>query len=158
MPLFTRSSFLSLALHVCMILLLAAGFALIWPQHYILYAILAFIFLSLVLRLSIPREHRKGVRYYKNEQFEEAIECFEKSYDFFTRHRWLDTYRYLTMLSSSRLTFKEMARINKAFCLTQIGKRSEAAAIYRSLLEENPNNKIACSALRMMEEEEVGDE
>ena len=45
----------------------------------------------------------------------EAINEFQKSYDFFEKNQWVDKYRYLTLLTASKSSYREMALNNIAF-------------------------------------------
>ena len=112
---------------------------------------IAYLTLSFALRLLVPRAHRKGIRLFKQERFAEAVPCFKDSYEFFSRHAWIDRWRAITMLSSSRISYREMALVNVAFCLGQSGQQQEAIAKYRRVLQEFPESKLAETALRMME-------
>src|SRR5215218_7241766 len=53
---------------------------------------------ALVLRNSIAKDHRQGMRFVRQQKFAEALHCFKKSVDYFTKNHWLDKYRYLTLL------------------------------------------------------------
>jgi TolA-binding protein len=44
-----------------------------------------------------------------------------------------------------------MALVNKAFCLTQIGRKEEAIKIYKQVLEEFPDSEMAKTSLKMLE-------
>ena len=103
----------------------------------------------LVLRITTANDHRKGMRLLKKEAFTEAIQHFEASYSHFTEHAWVDEYRYLTMLSSSKMCYREMALCNIAFCYGQTGEGAEAVEYYNRVLKEYPNNGPAQAALRM---------
>ncbi|QDU93638.1 tetratricopeptide repeat protein [Lignipirellula cremea] len=101
-------------------------------------------------RMLIPRAHRRGVRLSQSGQFEEAIHAHQQSYEFFTRHAWLDRFRSLTMMSPSALSFREMALLNIAFAYSQIGNGPMAKASYQRALQEFPDSGIASSALKMI--------
>jgi hypothetical protein len=118
----------------------------------LLAGVLAYLLLLLTLRRLVPKHHRAGLRLFKQEHFAEAIVHFQKSYDFFVKHQWVDRWRALTMLSSSRVSYREMALLNHAFCLGQTGQRTQAVAVYRQALTEFPASKMAQSALRMMDD------
>jgi tetratricopeptide (TPR) repeat protein len=114
-------------------------------------ALACYLLLLFLLRRAIPKHHRRGMALLRRERFAEAIPEFRRSYDFFTKHRWLDRWRAITMLSSSRIAYREMALLNVAFCLSQIGRRDDACAEYARVLSEFPESKIAQAALRMLE-------
>jgi len=102
------------------------------------------------LRSGIPRHHRRGVRLFKRERFAEATPHFLQSYEFFSRHSWLDRWRAVTMCSSSRISYREMGLLNAAFCLAQSGERDRAIAEYRRVLVDFPGSKMAETALRLL--------
>ncbi len=107
--------------------------------------------LSLTLRTQIPSAHRRGIKLFKQEKFYEAVPQFEISYEFFSRHAWIDRWRAITLLSSSRTSYKEMALLNVAFCLGQCGQSDEAIKIYKRALVEFPGSKLAETSIRMLE-------
>ena len=99
----------------------------------------------------LAREHKVGMRLTKRGEFAAAVPHFERSYAFFERHVWLDQWRAVVLLSSARLSYREMALVNVAFCLAQTGQGDQAVAAYRRALAEFPESVIAQSALRMAE-------
>ncbi|MBN2439766.1 MAG: tetratricopeptide repeat protein [Spirochaetales bacterium] len=151
LPIVKQINIVSILLQLSLIAILIFVFYQIDKENYMLYSFGIFIVLTIILRYSIPHYHRKGVAFYKKGNFEQALPCFEASYLFFKKYRWIDKYRFITILSSSRISYTEMALLNKAFCLGQIGKKDESIKTYKQVLEEFPNSKIAESTLRMME-------
>lgn len=71
--------------------------------------------------------------------FETAIVHFKESVDYFTRNSWVDQYRVITILSSSKMSYREMALCNIAFCYAQTGQAEKAKALYEEILEEYPD-------------------
>jgi tetratricopeptide (TPR) repeat protein len=110
----------------------------------------AYLALSLLLRRLIAYRQRRGMRLLQMEKFAEAIPQFQASYDFFTKHQWIDRWRYVVLLSSSRITFREMALVNMAFCFGQMGDGKMARELYEKTLREFPDSKMASSALRLL--------
>ncbi len=86
-------------------------------------------------RKLIPRAHRRGIRLSQTQQFEDAIRAHKESYEFFTRHSWLDRYRSITMMSPSSMSYREMALINIAFAYGQIGNGEKAKGILQRARE-----------------------
>ena len=86
----------------------------------------------------------------KNGDFKEAISDFMKSYEFFDKNNWIDKYRFLTLLSSSKMSYKEMALNNIAFCFSQIGNGVKAKEFYEKTLKEFPESGLAKAGLNMM--------
>jgi tetratricopeptide (TPR) repeat protein len=135
--------------------LLVIGFImLMWYQsgtsNYFLYAALTYLVISQFLRRTIASEHRKGMRKVKVEKFAEAIPYFEKSYNFFNEHEWIDKYRFLTLLSSGKMSYKEMALNNIGFCYSQLGQGKVSKEYYERTLKEFPDSGIAKVALRLL--------
>jgi tetratricopeptide (TPR) repeat protein len=151
MPIIRQMSLLSILIQVCLYFILY----LIYKQFFIfdayLYAFITFILVYFALRYSIARDHRKGVRLYKQKKYELAISCFQKSYAFFCKHSWLDKYRFVFLLSSSLISYTEMALLNIAFCQTQIGEKEKAISSYKKVLEQFENSEMAISALKMLQ-------
>jgi tetratricopeptide (TPR) repeat protein len=116
----------------------------------ILYGALTYLIISISLRNLIAKSHRQGMRFVKQQQFSNAIPFFEKSIDFFTNNKWVDKYRFITLLSSSRMSYKEMGLCNVAFCYSQIGNGLKAKEYYERTLGEFPSNGIAITALKLI--------
>ncbi len=83
----------------------------------------------------------------KQNDFNGAIEYFKQSVDFFTKKEWLDKYRAVTMFSASKMSYREMALCNIAFCYAQTGRAEKAKALYEEILQEYPDNGIAYYSL-----------
>jgi tetratricopeptide (TPR) repeat protein len=150
-PILKQISIVSIAIQVLLFVILGAVFYQIDNRYYFIYAIVVFYILFLLLRFGIPRAHIKGVSLYKKGKYEEAIPYFEKSYEFFDKNKWIDKFRFVTMLSSSNISYREMALLNKAFCLAQTGKKKDAITAYKNVLVLFPDSKMAVSALSMLE-------
>jgi len=107
--------------------------------------------LSLTLRRTISRHHRMGISEMRLGQFGEAIHSFQRSIDFFERHPWIDRFRWITLLSASSMTYREMGIANIAFAYSQQGDGERARAYYEMCIKEFPDNGVAISALRLMD-------
>jgi tetratricopeptide (TPR) repeat protein len=103
------------------------------------------------LRFQIPKHHRRGIALFKKKSFSEAIPQFEKSYTFFKNNSWIDRFRFITFMSSSRISYTEMALINMAFCYGQIGDGKRSIELYEKALKEFPDSEMAKASLRMYE-------
>jgi len=97
-----------------------------------------------------PKSHREGLKLTKEHKFEKAIPKFENSYKFFTQNNWIDKYRFITLLSSSKMNYREMALCNIAFCYSQIGNGQKSIEYYKKTLEEFPENGLAQTGLKML--------
>jgi tetratricopeptide (TPR) repeat protein len=150
-PIIRQIAWLSVVPQIAILLLLIAIARLLEVREPLLAGALTYLAASFILRSVIPRHHRNGIYFYKKERFAEAIPYFYKSYEFFARHPWLDRWRAVTMLSPSRMSYKEMALINVAFCLAQAGERERSIQEYRRVLAEFPGSKMAEAALRLLE-------
>jgi tetratricopeptide (TPR) repeat protein len=111
---------------------------------------LTFLLISFTLQKLFCGNFMKGMKRIRQEQYSEAIPFFEDSVDFFTKNQWLDKYRFITLLSSSKRTYKEMALCNIAFCYSQSGNPLKAKEYYKRTLDEFPDNTIASAALRFI--------
>lgn len=121
-----------------------------YPDETFIFGGITYLVISYLLRTQIPKFHRSGMKLVKSENFKNAIPYFEKSYEFFKKHNWIDKYRFITLLSSSRMTYQEMALANIAFCYGQIGNGEKSKEYYTRTLKEFPENGIAKAALRML--------
>lgn len=116
----------------------------------ILIGTLTYLILSFGLRTLVARDHNQGMKFVKQQQFENAIPLFEKSVAFFTKYNWIDKFRFLTLLSSSKMTYKEMGLCNIAFCYSQTNNGQKAKEYYELTLKEFPENGLAIAGLKMI--------
>ncbi len=112
---------------------------------------ITYLITSNVLRRIIPHAHNKGMQLLSRQNYPEAISNFEKSYSFFSGQQWLDKFRYLTLLSSSRMSYREMALINIAYCHAQMGNENLAKEFYEQTLAEFPKSEMAIASLNSFE-------
>lgn len=151
-PIIRQVAWISLVPQLLIMIFLIFFFNLfIDPFHYALnIAMLFYLGASFLLRSMVPRNHRKGIRLFKSGDYTQAVSEFEKSYDFFMRHPWVDKYRFIVLLSSSRISYREMALVNVAFCYAQMGNGKKAIACYERALQQFPDSELAKSALKML--------
>lgn len=127
---------------------------LIWYQinskNAFLFGAITYLLISFSLRNLIPKDHRNGIKNNNSGKFKEAISDFEKSYSFFKKYEWIDKYRFVTLLSSSKMSYREMALANIGFCYSQIGNGAKSKEYYERTLKEFPENGLAKSALKMI--------
>ena len=134
---------------------------LIFLWHYVhvpdppFYGLASYLLISFCLRTFIPKNHNKGMQLVKKDQFEEAIPLFEKSYLFFTKYSWIDKYRFITLLSSSAMSYREMSLTNIALCYTKLGNHAKAEEYYGKTFAEFPKSIIAKSALEPLRKDLV---
>ena len=130
------------------------GLILMWyfigVERYVFNGALNYLLISIPLRSILTRFHRKGMRKVKRENYADAILDFQKSIEFFTKYSWIDKYRFLFLLSSSRMAYREMAFNNIAFCYGQTGNGEKAIEYYELTLREYPGSGMAKVGLQML--------
>lgn len=119
-------------------------------DDYLIWGSALYLLLSFGLKFLFLRDHRFGILHLRKEEYEEAYQRFRKSNDFFEKNKWMDKYRYITLLSSSKMWYREMALVNMAFCRAIQGKTEEAKGLYEQTLHDFPKNSIATTALKFM--------
>ena len=149
-PTVRQTNWISIVPH----LVIMAIIILIWYQFNqekaFLFGSMTYLIISFSLRNLIPRDHRKGIKKNNAEKFKDAIPDFEKSYAFFKKNEWIDKYRFITLLSSSKMSYREMALANIGFCYSQIGDGIKSKEYYERTLKEFPESGLAKSALKMI--------
>jgi tetratricopeptide (TPR) repeat protein len=121
----------------------------------ILYGALGYLVYSFGSKALILRHHRRGISLSKLKLFREAIPEFQSSYSFLSKYSWVDKYRFITMLDSSAVPYREMALCNAAFSYAQLDEKSRAEEYYRKALEEFPESDLAKSGLEYVESGET---
>ena len=116
-----------------------------------IYGLISYWLIIYSLRNLVAKDHRRGIALLRKNNFEQAISYFQKSVNYFERNPWIDKYRYLTLLSASRMTYREMGICNIAFSLSQSGRGAEAKETYNEVLKQYPGNGLATAALKMMQ-------
>ena len=116
----------------------------------IFIGLLIYLTYSIGSRQIIISAHRAGMRLIKQSNFQEAIPQFEKSYQLLNRHKWIDRYRYLVLMSPSAIPYREMALVNIAYCHSQIGNADLTKEYYQKTLQEFPDSGLANAALTMI--------
>jgi tetratricopeptide (TPR) repeat protein len=157
-PILRQVSWLSVILQVIVTVLLMEGYKFLGFNNPVLDGALTYSLMMFGLRFLIAKDHRKGIALARQEKFEEAISYFEKSHHFFTKYSWIDKYRSLTLLSSSKICCREMSLNNTAFCYLKLKDRQKAIEYYSRMLEANPNCEIAKTQLKVIHEieEQIG--
>ena len=102
-------------------------------------------------RAMITRDHRAGIVLNSQRRFADAIPYFQRSFEFFDRHDWIDRYRSIVLMTPGAISYREMALVNIAFCYVQIGDGVQACMSYERCLKRFPRNEIALGTLRMMD-------
>ncbi len=136
---------------IIMLILIITASMIFGPSSPVIDIIILLYFLyPFISRKLIARNHQNGIKLFKSGSYAQAINEFEKSYDFFTRYQWIDKYRFIALFSASKISYKEMALLNIAFCYSQIGNGSKAKEYYEKTLQQFPGSEMAKSALRML--------
>ena len=131
-PVVRQVAWVSLVPQLLLLGLLIFIFELLEIKNASLLGASIYLILSFSLRFIVAKDHRKGMRLIRQQKFEEAIPFFDASVEFFNRKAWIDKYRFLTLLSSSKMTYKEMGLCNIAFCYSQ-SNNGQKAKVYYSL-------------------------
>lgn len=118
-----------------------------------LYGLVSYFLISYGLRMFIPKLHNKGMKHVKKGEFAQAIPYFHQSYDFFEKNLWVDKYRFITVLSSSAMSYREMALTNIALAYTQLGELLKAKEFYEKTLVEFPKSVLAKDELALIKRE-----
>lgn len=149
-PTVRQINWLSIIPHLIIIGIIIFLWNIFYSKEAIFFGSITYLIISYVLRTQIPKNHRKGMKLVKSEKFKTAIPYFEKSYTFFKDNNWIDKYRFITLLSSSQMTYQEMALVNIAFCYGQIGNGEKAKEYYTQTLQVFPENGLARAGLKML--------
>jgi len=143
-----ETNWLALIPHLLLIGVLTLSCYYFTKNNYVEIAfIIYFIFTRIVRWLFFPKDIYMGMKLLKEAKFEQAIPFFQKTIDFYTKYSWVDRFRFLLLISSSRKTIRESSISNLAYCYLQIGDVERAKKIYMNLLEQYPLNNNAISML-----------
>lgn len=119
------------------------------------YAVLVYFFLFYTLRSLLTYNHRMGIRSYRRAKYQEAIDYFHKSGEFYTSHPSLDRLRFATLFSVSRLSYREIAETNAGFCYYKLGNFKKAKDAFLKAREINPSNPMVHSGLEAIEQQKT---
>jgi tetratricopeptide (TPR) repeat protein len=117
----------------------------------LVWGCLTYLILSYGSRAIFAKNHNKGMKLSRAQNFTEAIKYYEKSAEFFKNNKWIDQYRCITLFSAAKMSYREMALINIAFCYSQIGNGSKAVEFYKKALTEYPDSIMGKTALNMFD-------
>ncbi|WP_075344612.1 tetratricopeptide repeat protein [Tenacibaculum agarivorans] len=149
-PTVRQTDWISIIPHLAIMGIIIFIWYIINPQRAFFLGAGTYLLLSFSLRNFIPKDHRNGIKKLNSENFQTAIQDFENSYSYFKKNEWIDKYRFLTLLSSSHMSYREMALANIAFCYGQIGNGKKSKEYYEKTLQEFPESGLAKSALRII--------
>ena len=147
---------------IVQLLLMAGLMLLLWrglfPYNFnlaMLYGALAYLAYSFASKATLLGHHRKGIEFIKSHSFCEAITEFESSYMFLSRYAWVDKYRFIIMLDSSAIEYREMALCNIAYSYIQLGDKDKARDYYQRALQENPDSDLAKGGIEYLAQERI---
>ncbi len=109
-----------------------------------------FVIYSFGSRYLVASANRRGLKAVAKEEYDDALECFKQSYEFFSKHEWLDRYRSVTLMSPSMWSYREMALINILTVHVRKKDFSAATEACRRVLDEYPDNQIARSTMDLL--------
>jgi hypothetical protein len=92
---------------------------------------------------AFPKDVHKSIKLIREEKFKEAVPYIERSIEFYNKHPWIDKYRFLLMVSSSKRGILESSICNLGFCLLQSGNARAAKEVYEDVLRRYPENTVA---------------
>jgi tetratricopeptide (TPR) repeat protein len=150
-PIITQISNVAVLIHIVAYILILTILYFLGIDGYFMIGSFLYILAMIMPRKLIAKNHRKGIRYFKEKNYEAAIQEFEKSYEYFKKYKWIDKYRVFTLFSGSSISYSEMALLNIAFCSGQIGNGKKSKETYEKVLLEFPDNEIAKSTLRLLQ-------
>ena len=117
-------------------------------HNFFIPAFIVYLLIAFALRkLFFPLFIHQGIRLIKEEKFEQAIPFIQKTIDYYTKNSWVDKFRFLLMISSSKRTVRESSICNLAYCYLQIGEIKKSREIYQEVLTQYPKNINAKSLL-----------
>ncbi|HEV2829857.1 MAG TPA: tetratricopeptide repeat protein [Pyrinomonadaceae bacterium] len=118
------------------------------------YGAAIYLIYSFGSRALLLKNHRRGIYLTKLDSYQDAINEFRLSYEFLSRYSWLDKYRFITMLASSAVSYREMALCNIGYSYARLNEMSAALQSYRRALQEFPESEIAKAALNILNRRE----
>ena len=125
-PVSNPINFISLALQTVFLFVLYWGFQQSGSDEAALWAAMIYLMFAYGLRYFIPIEHRKGMRELKQGNYAEAFIHFEKSFEYFSAHVWIDRFRVFTTFSVTKLSYRELALVYKTHCLECLKRVDDA--------------------------------
>lgn len=139
-----------LVIQLLILAILYFVYYLIGVDNPLIFSPATYLVITLGMQLLFTINFRKGFSFYKKEQFENAIPEFQKSYDFYSKHRWLDNNRYIIMMSATQNTYLEMSLVDLAYSYEQLGNAEQAKELYLKTLSLFPESEMAKTALNIM--------
>jgi tetratricopeptide (TPR) repeat protein len=152
MPVIHQIAWISLFLQLLIIAIFIGAATYFGVTKPILAATLAYLIMAIVIRLFLTSHHRRGMHYAREGRLELAIAEFQRSYEFFHRHAWLDEMRYIFLLSTSRVGYREMGLLNLAYCDLWQDRGEDAIRTYLRTIEEFPDSGLAWTGIKLFQQ------
>lgn len=106
--------------------------------------------LYFVLYKIIPKELNKGIYFLSEKEYQNALDCFNKSIAFFEKWQTLDKYGFVLLLNYSKHSYLEASLINKAAVLCKLDRENDALTLYQKILVNYPQNEIAQTQIKVL--------
>ena len=106
---------------------------------------------SRLSRAIVLRHHRQGVKLLKAGMYQEAIEEFQSMYDILDRHKWIDRYRYVLLLSETSIPYGVSALCNIAYGYWMLNQNAKSLEYYRKTVQSYPNFDAFKEAMETVE-------
>jgi tetratricopeptide (TPR) repeat protein len=139
---------------VAIVLIWCGIVTLAWPGEYhdgLLIGIISYLVIAKSLRHWVLGHGRRGIKAFEANRYDEAIEHFRASEQFFRSHPWVDKWRTVLAQSTSAMSLLELALVNIVSAQMSVGRPEEARRTLDALLQEFPHNELAQSTLRTWE-------
>lgn len=149
-PVVSQTNWVAVIPQLIFMVFLVLTFYLLKVKEPIILGCLTYLYLSFGSRKILAKDHNQGLKLTKEQKFDEAIKYYERSADFFKKNIWLDKYRFITLFSASKMSYREMDLNNIAFCYSQIGNGTKAKEYYEKTLSEFPESIMAKTALNFI--------
>lgn len=107
--------------------------------------------LAQVLRRTVVRQQYLAVKLMNKDMYKQALPYCEKALAFIERHPWVDRYRWVALMSPTKVSYREMAMSNLAGCYMQVGEAKKAIELWEKMQQEFPGSEFAARALRFVE-------
>ena len=151
LPVIHEIAWVSLLLQLAIVGILVVLAGNVGVDKPILAATLIYLILAAIIRLTLTNHQRRGMALARDGQIDEAIPEFQRSYEFFSRYRWLDDWRYLALLSTSKVCYREMALLNMAYCDLWNDHGEAAVRTYLRTVEEFPDSGLAWTGIKLFQ-------
>jgi len=100
----------------------------------------------------------RGRRYFRAGRFEQAKKALEKQLVFLHENPGADQWRWLLFLNPTTFSYREMILLELATIFLHLGDLDQALAMYKRVLEINPDNGNAADSLEFAQMARAGSE